>query len=132
MVSFLLWGGQKVDLELIDWSSFSPSSSSLSMRRCLSRRAATSIVAPTPVSSRLSRTAADCHFLLLVVVVVVVVTIMIAIVVVVVVVVVVAPSSSSSLSSSPVAIVVSSGKLASVVIACIKREPEGMCAGEEA
>ena len=99
------------------------------MRRCLSRRAATSIVAPTPVSSRLSRTAADCHFLLLVVVVVVVVTIMIAIVVVVV---VVAPSSSSSLSSSPVAIVVSSGKLASVVIACIKREPEGMCAGEEA
>ena len=103
------------------------------MRRCLSRRAATSIVAPTPVSSRLSRTAADCHFLLLVVVVVVVVTIMIAIVVVVVVVVVVvAPSSSSSLSSSPVAIVVSSGKLASVVIACIKREPEGLCAGEEA
>ena len=101
------------------------------MRRCLSRRAATSIVAPTPVSSRLSRTAADCHFLLLVVVVVVVVTIMIAIVVVVVV-VVVAPSSSSSLSSSPVAIVVSSGKLASVVIAYIKREPEGMCAGEEA
>ena len=130
MVSFLLWGGQKVDLELIVWSSFSPSSSSLSMRRCLSRRAATSIVAPTPVSSRLSRTAADCHFLLLVVVVVVVVTIMIAIVVVVV--VVVAPSSSSSLSSSPVAIVVSSGKLASVVIACIKREPEGLCAREEA
>ena len=86
---FLLWGGQKVDLELIVWSSFSPSSSSLSMRRCLSRHAATSIVAPTPVSSRLSRTAADCHFLLLVVVVVVVVTIMIAIVVVVV---VVAPS----------------------------------------
>ena len=102
MVPFLLWGGRKVDLEFIFWMSFSPtssspSSSSLSMRRHLSRRRHTSIVAPTPVSSRLSRTAAGCHFPL-VVVVVVVVTIMTAIVIVIV-----APSLSSS---SPVAIVV--------------------------
>ena len=71
------------------------------MRRHLSRRRHTSIVAPTPVSSHLSRTAAGCHFPL--VVVVVVVTIMTAIVIVVVVFV---PSLSSSSSSLPVAIVV--------------------------
>ena len=58
--------------------------SSLSMRRRLSCRAATSIVPPTPISLRLSRTAAGCHFPL--VVIVIVVTIMIVIVVVVVVV----------------------------------------------
>ncbi len=56
--------------------------SSLSMRCRLSHRAVTSIVAPTPVSSHLSHSAAGCHFPL--VTIIVVVTIMIVIVVVVV------------------------------------------------
>ena len=70
------------------------------MCRHLFCRRHTSIVAPTPVSSRLSRTAAGCHFHL--VVVLVVVTIMTAIIIVVV----VAPFSLLSSLLSPVAIVV--------------------------
>ena len=55
--------------------------SSLLVRHCLSHHAATSIVAPTPVSSHLSRTVASCHFPLAAIIVVI--TIMIVIVVVV-------------------------------------------------
>ncbi len=99
MVPFLLWGGRKVDLELICWSSFSPSSSSPSSSSP-SSSSPPSLVALPPLSSRqrLSHcaslaqcTAAGCHFPL--VVVVVIVTIMIIVVVVIVVVVIISLSS---------------------------------------
>ena len=83
--SALGWAESRFGIDLLvsfSPSSLSPSSSSLLMRRHLSCYAATSIVAPTPVSLRLSPTVAGCHFPL--VAFVVVFTIMIVIVVVVV------------------------------------------------